>query len=291
MRRGRALYTQIEFFKFSLCHHLAERSLDACSLRRRKEEAMNQFSYFTIVIAVALLAGCSGPEKLPTLSPECHSPSTHTMDRVFFPETGEEHVITIYLPPCYDENGKSAYPVVYWTNGDGSDLFDTADRFIRQGDTAPFIMVMVGIDPNKGSGADVQIIDDVVPYIDAVYRTLADRLHRSITGTSHGGGIAVRAAFQAPEIFGRVAVLSGGIADGEQEKFTNWIAAMPSGKRPEVLVDVGDQDGIIVFTHRLTDLLDKNNYPYTFTHGPGNHDWKYFNSTLEKNLKWLVPLY
>jgi enterochelin esterase-like enzyme len=131
----------------------------------------------------------------------------------------------------------------------------------------------------------------VIPYIDAHYHTLAERGYRSIGGISNGGAIAIRAAFQAPKMFGRVAVLSGGIADGEQEKFTNWMAAMPSDQHPEVLIDVGDQDGIIVLTHYLTALLDKNNYPYTFTHAPGNHDWKYFDSTLEKNLKWLVPLH
>jgi enterochelin esterase-like enzyme len=252
---------------------------------------MKHFPIFIILMVAIVLAGCSGPEKLPTLSPDCHSSGTHTTDTIFFSESGEEHVIAIYLPPCYDENSESAYPVIYWTNGDGSDLFDRADRFISQGDTPPFIMAMAEIDPNKGSGADKQIVEVVIPYIDAHYRTLPDRLHRSITGTSHGGAIAIRAAFQAPELFGRVAVLSGGIADGEQEKFTDWIAAMPANQRPVVLIDVGDQDGVIVLTHYLLDLLDKNNYPYTFTHAPGDHDWRYFERTLDKNLKWLVPLY
>jgi enterochelin esterase-like enzyme len=252
---------------------------------------MKQFPIFTILIIAIFLAGCSGPEKLPTLSPECHQAITRTTNTVLFPEIGEEHMLTIYLPPCYQGNGHSAYPVVYWTNGDGSDLIDRADRLMSQGDTPPFIMVMVGIDPNKGYGADKQIIEDVIPYVDAHYDTLADRLHRSITGYSHGGAIAVRAAFQAPKILGRVAVLSGGIADGEQEKFSDWIAAMPAGQRPGVLIDVGDQDGILVLTHHLTDVLDKNNYPYTFTHGPGDHGGKHFESTLENNMKWLVPLY
>jgi enterochelin esterase-like enzyme len=131
----------------------------------------------------------------------------------------------------------------------------------------------------------------VIPYIDAHYRTLPDRGHRSITGISNGAAIAARAAFQAPNLFGRVAVLSGGIADGEQEKFTNWISAMPSGQRPEVLISVGDQDGIILLTRYFSDLLDKNNYPYTFIHGPGNHEVAFWNSHLEEYLKWLEPFH
>jgi enterochelin esterase-like enzyme len=97
---------------------------------------------------------------------------------------------------------------------------DTADRLIRQGDTPAYIFVVIDIDPNKGYGADAQIVNYVVPYIDSHYHTQPDRLHRSITGFSNGAAIAVRAAFGAPNIFGRVAALSGGIADGEQEKFT-----------------------------------------------------------------------
>jgi enterochelin esterase-like enzyme len=130
-----------------------------------------------------------------------------------------------------------------------------------------------------------------VPYIDLHYHTQADPLHRSITGISHGAAIAVRAAFRPPCIFGRVAVLSGGIADGEQEKFTDWILAMPPNQRPAVLVDVGDQDGIVVLTHYLTDLLDKFSFPYTFTHAPGNHDQEYWDSHLEDYLKWLIPFH
>jgi len=166
---------------------------------------------------------------------------------------------------------------------------DTADRLIRQGDIPSFIFVMIDISPTNGYGADTQIVNYVVPYIDLHYHTQPDRLHRSITGSSHGAAIAVRAAFQPPSIFGRVAVLSGGIADGEQQKFTDWILAMPLNQRPAVLVDVGDQDGIIVLTRYLTDLLDKLSFPYTFTHAPGNHATEYWGSHMADYLKWLMP--
>lgn len=212
------------------------------------------------------------------------------MDKVIFPENGEDHVITVHLPPCYADSIGSAYPVLYWTSGGTWPyLFDTADGLTGQGLVPAFIIVMIDIDPNKGYGADAQIVDQVVPYIDTHYRTQPDRLHRSITGISHGAAIAVRSAFRAPNIFGRVAVLSGGIADGEQEKFTNWILAMPTGQRPAVLIDVGDQDGIIVLTHYLTALLDKLHYAYTFTHAPGNHTTQYWESHMEDYLKWLMP--
>ena len=229
------------------------------------------------------------PAATPSPTPECHQSGTTKTDKVLFPDSGETHQITVYLPPCYAENSDSAYPVLYWTSSGGQGLLDTADRLISQGDTPAFIFVVIDIDPNKGYGADTQIVNYVVPYIDSHYHTQANRLHRSITGFSHGAAIAVRAAFRAPDIFGRVAVLSGGIADGEQEKFTGWISAMLPNDRPAVLIDVGDQDGIIVLSHHLTDLLDKFRFPYTFAHYHGNHHTEYVDSTITDDLKWLIP--
>lgn len=158
-----------------------------------------------------------------------------------------------------------------------------------RGDTPQFILVMIDISMTKGRGADGQISNYVVPYVDSHYRTRSDRLSRSITGISHGAAIAVRTAFGAPQLFGRVAVISGGITEAEQEKFTNWILSTSPDQRPSVLIDVGDQDGIISLTRNLFKVLDEQRVPYTFTQGHGNHNSDYWDSKMEDYLKWLVP--
>jgi enterochelin esterase-like enzyme len=244
-------------------------------------------------MAMLFLAGCARfgtiSISMPSLTPECHQSGTTKTDKVFFPDSGETYELDLYLPPCYMEYSGPAYPVLYWTTAVGNDILDTADKLIRQGHTSAYIIVMIDISPVQGYGADAQIVNYVVPYIDSHYNTQPDRLHRSISGISHGAAIAVRAAFQPPSMFGRVAVLSGGIADGEQQKFTDWVLAMPSDQRPSVLIDVGDQDGIIVLTHHLTDLLDKLSFPYTFTHASGGHTSEYWGSHMADYLKWLMP--
>ncbi len=261
-----------------------------------------------MTIAVCLLVGCARPETIampaptttptptttttPTMTPrrECHQPGTLKTDKVFFQDTGENHEIAVYLPACYTEDPQAAYPVLYWVNGNfwWQQLYDTTDRLIGQGDVPTFINVLIQIDPNKGFGADAQIIHTIVPYIDSSYRTQPGGWQRSITGYSNGAAIAARVAFQAPDLFGRVAVLSGGIAEGEQEKFTNWISAMPQEQRPEVMFDVGDRDAIIVLTHHLTDLLDTMHYPYTFVQSSGDHGTGFTDDHLENILKWLM---
>jgi enterochelin esterase-like enzyme len=255
---------------------------------RKAKNGSNMAKSTTKLIAIilfAMLGACSTPAAQP-----CNQPGTTVDDRVPFPDSGEDHPIEVHLPPCYAEHGRTAYPVVYWTNGYGQLLFDTAERLAAQGDVPPSIFVMIDIDPNKGAGADGRILNYVVPYVDSHYRTRADASHRSITGISNGAAIAIRAAFQPPNLFGRVAVLSGGIADGEQAKFTAWVQAMNADRRPAVLIDVGEQDGILLLTHYLTDLLDQLQYPYTFTHAPGDHTGSYWDSHLEEYLKWLLPV-
>ncbi len=224
----------------------------------------------------------------PQQAPNCDRSGTTTAEAVLFPETGELHRFEVYLPPCYAETVDAAYPVLYWTSAGGSGIFEPVDRLIRQGETLPFIAISVDISPDKGYGADAQIVADVVPYIDLHYRTQADRRHRSITGFSHGAAIAARTAFRAPDLFGRVAVLSGGIADGEQEKFKGWILAMPPDQRPAVLIDVGEQDGVAVVTYHLTDRLDQMKFPYTFLLDPGNHHTENSDSHFPEYLKWLM---
>jgi enterochelin esterase-like enzyme len=219
----------------------------------------------------------------------CHQAGITSSDKVLFPDRGEDHFFIVHLPPCYGEYSESVFPVLYWANGYGQFGYDTADRLINRGAVPPFIIVELQIDPVKGAGADAEIIKYVVPYIDSHYRTQADPQHRSITGISNGAAIAIRTAFQPPYLFGRVAVISGGIADGEQEKFTNWVKTMSPDQRPAVLIDVGDQDGIILLTNYLIGLLFNLNYPYVFSHAPGNHNGAFWDGRMEYYLEWLMP--
>ena len=259
---------------------------------------MKMRACLTVVIA-GLVAGCSGlrPQPVPTPAltatptptPACSQLGTTARDQVAIADENQSLSFSVYLPPCYTATGGPAYPVLYWTAVGGQDVLDAVDELIRQGALPPCLVVMLESDLTDGFGADGRIIRYVVPYVDAHYRTLPDPRHRSITGISHGAAIAARAALQPPHLFGRLAVISGGIADGEQEKFTAWISKTPPEQRPAILIDVGDQDAIITLTRYLTGVLDKQGVPYTFTHTMGGHAWAYWNAHMAEYLKWLVP--
>ena len=252
---------------------------------------MNARLRLNVLIGLALLlAGCrtaSSAPGTPTPAPVCGTAGTTAFDRVPIPDENRSLTVTVYRPPCYNAADRTAYPVLYWTML-GAQALQTSDQLIRQGDVAPFILVSLETDLTDGPGADGRIIRNVVPYIDAHYPTLPDAPHRSIAGISAGGAIAARAALQPPDLFGRVAVISGGIAEAEQDKFATWLAETPPAERPAILIDAGDQDGILTLTHYLTGTLDQSGVPYTFTHAPGDHTLTYWAAHMPAYLKWLM---
>lgn len=61
-----------------------------------------------------------------------------------------------------------------------------------------------------GQGYHTALAIDLVPYVDKNFHTIKDRRFRGVGGISHGGGIAARMAFQYPDVFSSVGILSGG---------------------------------------------------------------------------------
>ena len=142
----------------------------------------------------------------------------------------------VYTPPFYGEQvGKKAkkpvrYPVLYLQHGWGED--ETAwsrqghtglimDNLIAEGEIAPFIVVMTYGMTNELKWGHMQefdwtafqrvLMDELVPYIDQHFTTIADRDHRAMAGLSMGGMETRMATLARPEMFGYWGLLSGGI--------------------------------------------------------------------------------
>jgi hypothetical protein len=131
--------------------------------------------------------------------------------------------LKVYLPPGYAE-GTQRYPVIYllhsinWDNermfAPGTLAQPTFDRAITRGVTRPFILVAPDYTtPGPGSffansttsgRFEDHTIQEIVPFIDANYRTLARAGSRGITGDFMGAYGALRYAFRHPDVFGVV---------------------------------------------------------------------------------------
>lgn len=148
------------------------------------------------------------------------------------PSTGTERRAFVYTPPGYDGSKATRYPVLYLQHGWGED--ETAwsnqghanlimDNLIAEKKTRPFIIVMTygmtnGIRPGAPGGLasfDMKpfttvLIDELIPYVDSHFRTLADRNHRAMAGLSMGGFETKAITTAHPDVFAYVGLFSGG---------------------------------------------------------------------------------
>ncbi|HVA44789.1 MAG TPA: alpha/beta hydrolase-fold protein [Pirellulales bacterium] len=137
----------------------------------------------------------------------------------------------VYLPPGYEENPDQRYPVLYYLHAsggtprrDGAEIVGRLDKAVRSGRTAPMIAVM----PNGLRGATMYCdsrdgkypvesvtINDLVPHVDATYRTIASRDGRAVEGFSMGGFGAAHLGFKFPEVFGVISIQAPPLLDPE----------------------------------------------------------------------------
>jgi len=154
------------------------------------------------------------------------SKSTNTSRRAF-----------VYTPPGYYKDTKTKYPVLYLQHGWGED--ETAwsnqgranlimDNLIAEGKIKPFIIVMTyGMtnDVRFGRMASFKIepfqtvlVDELIPYVDANFLTIADHPHRAMAGLSMGGMETHTITLARPDVFSYYALLSGGTYKPEEIK-------------------------------------------------------------------------
>jgi len=134
----------------------------------------------------------------------------------------------IYLPQGYDEprNATRRYPVVYYLHGGrpGSEaktvsLSKYVHAAMSAGDVPPAIYVWVNGGelshynyPEAGSYGENVFIDELIPHVDATYRTIASREGRAVEGFSQGGRGTARIIFRHPDLFCSAAPGGGGHA-------------------------------------------------------------------------------
>ncbi len=156
------------------------------------------------------------------------------VEQVLFasPSTGSHRRAFVYTPPGYDATGGTRYPVLYLQHGWGED--ETAwsnqghanlimDNLIAARKARPFIIVMTygmtnDVRPGSPGGLasfDITpfrtvLVDELIPYVDRHFRTLADQRHRGMAGLSMGGFETKLIAPKNLDTFGYIGLLSGG---------------------------------------------------------------------------------
>ncbi|MGA7162098.1 MAG: alpha/beta hydrolase-fold protein [Bacteroidota bacterium] len=153
----------------------------------------------------------------------------------------------VYTPPDYDKEAAKRYPVLYLQHGAGEDETGWSnqgkanlimDNLIAEGKANPFIIVMdngtwrmpeQARPPRQGErpsgpwppagwadGFKKTLLEDIIPMIDANYRTLADQPHRAMAGLSMGGMQTRVITLANPDVFSYVGIFSGGSISADE---------------------------------------------------------------------------
>lgn len=215
----------------------------------------------------------------------------------------------VYTPAGYGAMGD--LPVIYATDGheyadDRMGTFPVVlDNLIADGRAAPCLVVLV--DPrdvvtgvNRRQEQYVQneafaafIAEELVPAIDAAYRTRPDRDARVILGTSLGGLFSAYLGVLHPDTFGRLAIQSPAF----------WVSEAGGWSGPSIyeMVEAAEDGVFSVYmstgtihdaedeARRMRDVFTAHGHPLACREVPEGHSWGNWRALLDEALMALVP--
>jgi enterochelin esterase-like enzyme len=246
---------------------------------------------------------------------------------------------SVCLPADYYDKDFS-YPVVYLLHGLGDDetswleygrISQYADAELEKGEIVPMIFIMPqGFrtyyvnDYHDSFLYQDMFVNELVPYIDSMFRTIADRQHRALAGYSMGGFGALILHLKHPGVFGSAVPLSISVRTDEQymtEYAPEWdeqwgslfgaqgiegvgritdhyrqnspfhvIRQMPQDemKNFSVYIDNGDKEQTLCRSNEeLHILMHEVNFPHEYRVREGGHSFSYWRSALPNTLHFL----
>ena len=147
---------------------------------------------------------------------------------------GDPHLrpLRVYLPPGYEAESSRRYPSIYviqgltgqldmWWNRSAlrRNFPELADAQMASGEMPPCILIYVDCWTSIGGSQFLDspgtgryhtyLCDEVVPYVDGLYRTVPEAAHRGIAGKSSGGYGGMVTPMLRPDLFGGFATHAG----------------------------------------------------------------------------------
>ena len=164
--------------------------------------------------------------------------------------------VSIYLPPSYATNRHRRYPVVYFLHGydDSSDEWYKSNKhwinlplvlnraFAESGNREMIFVTPNAFTRYQGSfysnsattgNWEDYIVQELVPYIDAHFRTIPKRDSRGLAGHSMGGYGTIRIGMRHPEVFSSIYLLSACCLKFADSFFLEYGPKAETAKTPE----------------------------------------------------------
>lgn len=209
---------------------------------------------------------------------------------------GNSRHVRVYLPPGYP-SGSTAYPVILFHDGleyiSLCNANNILDYLIAHQMIVPVIAVFVPpVDRtaeyagNKIDNFTDFITQELMPAIDAKYKTSTDPSKRATVGASNGGNISLYIGMKHPEQFGKIAAQSSNVQTTVSSTFS-------SGTKLNLALylDIGTYDiaALIPMVHGFRDILQAKGYSYQFKEWHEGHSWGNWKGHLRLPLEQFFP--
>jgi len=216
---------------------------------------------------------------------------------------GTTRQLLVYTPPGFNPNNKIKYPVLYLIHG-GSDTEETwtkigranlvADNLIAAGKAVPLIIVMPygNVRPAPMADFTKEVMNDIIPFVEANYPVLANSKHRAVAGFSVGGGQTLNIGLTHTDKFAYICSYAPYTATEEfQKNFGDWSpdADRINNQLKLFTISVGTEDFLYESVKKNIALFAEKNIRLKSYVVPGGHTWmnckQYLATTLQEIFK------
>ena len=234
--------------------------------------------------------------------------------------------VNVILPESYATSVDKKYPVVYILHGYDGDyntwLILTEPKLDSLASHYDMIFVLPDgrdswyWDAPADSSLKMEsfFVNELVPYIDSNYRTIADKKYRAITGLSMGGHGSLYLAMRHSDIWGACGSMSGGVNINKDKWAKSWKIAKRLGDKAEyperwenytvislvknlkpgqlnITFDCGVDDFFIGVNRELHDERLKYGISHDYGERPGRHSHVYWKNSIRYHLQYFHDIF
>jgi enterochelin esterase-like enzyme len=204
--------------------------------------------------------------------------------------------VHVYAPPGYAQDTAKRYPVLYLLHGAGDNdshwtvlgqAHVIADNLLADGRAVPMLIVMpdghvadrsrereAG---NRNRGRELfekDLLESVLPLVEANYRVAADPQHRAIVGLSMGGGQSIGVGLGHLEQFAWVGAFSSAVSADDPVLVKLRSAPDAANQKLKLLwIGIGKDDFLLARNRDFVKTLDELKIRHTYKETEGRHAW------------------
>jgi len=254
-----------------------------------------------------------------------------TLD-VFSPSMQKTLKAAVTTPSTY-QTSQDRYPVIYLLHGGSGSFSDWHQKVTQKGivnqlaETYNVVIVTPGVGPASyyydsplldSVRYETYMIQELIPFIDSQYRTLAQKESRAITGLSMGGHGAITLAAKHPELFVAAGSMSGvmnidtdlwkvgedfrnlrkkgqlemlGAINYKAPQFNPYTAVglvdQLKDQGVAVIIDCGVDDFLIETNRQMHGILLDKKIAHEYIERPGAHTWTYWTEAVPVQFSFL----